>query len=85
MVQAGQRGSVACGPRQRTCVAEGLGAKAGDREELVLAPGGAHIGGPAVPHCRLHRPPPPAHASHISLKQHCQQEPWPKHPFAHAA
>lgn len=63
-----QRVSVACRLCRRTCVAEGLGAKAGHGEELVLAPCGAHVGGPAVPHGALHRPPPPARI--VSLSQH---------------
>ena len=58
--------SVECELRQRTCVAEGLRAEARHREELVLAPCGAHVGGPAVPHGALHRPPPPAGARTIS-------------------
>ena len=70
-----QRVSVECELCQRTCVAEGLRAEAGHREELVLAPCGAHVGGPAVPHGALHRPPPPAHACNVSqAPQHHQQE-----------
>ena len=80
VVQAGQQVSGEYRLRQRTCVAEGLRAEAGDREELVLAPCGAHVGGPAVPHGALHRPPPPARASHVSLNHHQQQEPQHQHP-----